>query len=471
MANKTPRLDLDTFDPGDEDWSHTDTVEALDELAIVRGPIGARPDEGQYDGELFYATDQRILWGWDDSVSEWKPRAGLGAENSPLPGVSHHRHIRTGRLDTTSILPHYTDVGEVEPSSVHDALAMRFNRTGWTDPIYRSGPAHPVTADRYFFSGAVLLPDGRVLLVPRYSEEIGLYDYATDTYESGPVHGEDLGGNWDGAFFGAALDQYGRAIIAPRASDHIGIFDPTDDSYLSGAAHEEGNRAFAGAALCADGRIILAPNFSDHVGIYDPATDTYESGPVHGEAEGVEDGAFQGAALVPDGRVIFTPTFSEYVGIFDPTDDSYHRGPDIDVHDWGSYYGSALAPDGRVIFAPRFESRVGIFDPADDSFEFGPDIGEEANHFHGAATSPDGRIVFAPRDSDHVGIFDPTDDSYVEGPLHGEVDKTFAGVCSTPEGGVVFAPRDSEHVGVMNVFTRPSDPLNTLLHPLIQSSV
>ena len=30
MAGKTPRLNLGTYAQGDEDWSHNDTVEALD---------------------------------------------------------------------------------------------------------------------------------------------------------------------------------------------------------------------------------------------------------------------------------------------------------------------------------------------------------------------------------------------------------------------------------------------------------
>ena len=65
MADNTPRLNLGTYAQGDKDWSHNDTVERLDELAIDRGPISSRPTSGDYDDQMYYAVDQRILWRWD----------------------------------------------------------------------------------------------------------------------------------------------------------------------------------------------------------------------------------------------------------------------------------------------------------------------------------------------------------------------------------------------------------------------
>ena len=80
MAEKTPRLNLDTYAQGDGDWSHNDTVEALDELAIDRGPSSSRPTSGDYDHQMFYDLDQRILWRWDAESSGWNAAGGLGAD-------------------------------------------------------------------------------------------------------------------------------------------------------------------------------------------------------------------------------------------------------------------------------------------------------------------------------------------------------------------------------------------------------
>lgn len=85
MVRQTPRFDLDTYERGDLDWDHTDTVEALDKHAIARGPLAERPETGVYNDALFYATDQSVLWGWDESAEEWTIRAGLGVKNERLP--------------------------------------------------------------------------------------------------------------------------------------------------------------------------------------------------------------------------------------------------------------------------------------------------------------------------------------------------------------------------------------------------
>lgn len=107
MTDETPRLNLDTYEPGDTDWSHNDTVEAVDEHAIERGPIAERPAEGSYDDELYYAVDQNVLWGWSESDSDWTIRGGTGSEEQPLDSVHTETVDITGdgpstvRSDTT----------------------------------------------------------------------------------------------------------------------------------------------------------------------------------------------------------------------------------------------------------------------------------------------------------------------------------------------------------------------------------
>jgi hypothetical protein len=89
MADETPRLNLDTYEQGDENWGHTDTVEAVDEHAIERGPIVKRPDQGSYDDELYHATDQNITWRWDADADDWVAAGGLGSKDKPVPGTTH----------------------------------------------------------------------------------------------------------------------------------------------------------------------------------------------------------------------------------------------------------------------------------------------------------------------------------------------------------------------------------------------
>ncbi len=84
MVEETPRFGLNTYEPGDTDWDHGDTVNAVDELAIARGSIKDRPETGSYDDELYLATDQRVLWRWDDDEADWIAAGGVGSADAPL---------------------------------------------------------------------------------------------------------------------------------------------------------------------------------------------------------------------------------------------------------------------------------------------------------------------------------------------------------------------------------------------------
>jgi len=97
MPTPTDRFELDTFDPG-ESWDHTDTVQFLDESAIEVDTINNRPTDGSYDGELFFATDQRILYQWDAGGSSWDVELGLGVDGTPVPGTSHFEALEANSV-------------------------------------------------------------------------------------------------------------------------------------------------------------------------------------------------------------------------------------------------------------------------------------------------------------------------------------------------------------------------------------
>ncbi|NHN58559.1 MULTISPECIES: hypothetical protein [Halorussus] len=99
MVQKTPRLNLYDYEQGDTNWDHSDLVNAVDEQAIERGPIANRPSSGDYDDELYYATNQRIMWRWDSSASGWIVAGGTGTTSKPLP----EQHVQRFNADQLSI--------------------------------------------------------------------------------------------------------------------------------------------------------------------------------------------------------------------------------------------------------------------------------------------------------------------------------------------------------------------------------
>jgi hypothetical protein len=80
------------------------------------------------------------------------------------------------------------------------------------------------------------------------------YEYQTNTYSNGASHGR--GG---GAFHGAVLAPNGKIILVPYQSANIGIYDPITDTYSSGVTHGRGTSAFKGGILAPNGKMILVP--------------------------------------------------------------------------------------------------------------------------------------------------------------------------------------------------------------------
>ena len=115
-------------------------------------------------------------------------------------------------------LPPHDDIGTLPLDDVVESLEFIFDESTWAKPIYTSGPTHGEGSGA--FQGAALAPDGRVILAPRDSSNVGIFDPADDSYTSGPTHGEG-----SGAFIGAALAPQGRVIFVPYNSDNIGVFD------------------------------------------------------------------------------------------------------------------------------------------------------------------------------------------------------------------------------------------------------
>jgi hypothetical protein len=66
------------------------------------------------------------------------------------------------------------------------------------------------------------MPNGKVMLTPyRNTLNIGIYDPVTNTYTDGPEHGQGLY-----AFTGSTLMPNGKVMLAPSHSPNIGIYDP-----------------------------------------------------------------------------------------------------------------------------------------------------------------------------------------------------------------------------------------------------
>lgn len=100
MPTQTPRFGLDKYDSGEDNWTHDDTVDALDELAVETDTIANRPASGDYADELFYATDQVTLYRWDATNTEWDAVGGLGTSSSRIDETLYINAVDSNSIST-----------------------------------------------------------------------------------------------------------------------------------------------------------------------------------------------------------------------------------------------------------------------------------------------------------------------------------------------------------------------------------
>ncbi|MCU4974892.1 hypothetical protein OB955_19415 [Halobacteria archaeon AArc-m2/3/4] len=125
MVDETPRLNLNVYELGDTTWDHTDTVEALDEHAVEAGSIRDRPEEGQYDDELYAAIDQRMLWRWDATEGDWEPFGGLGTDDEPVPGTAHFESVQTKQRNNVFVAQTADGLQDAIDSAADNAWSAR----------------------------------------------------------------------------------------------------------------------------------------------------------------------------------------------------------------------------------------------------------------------------------------------------------------------------------------------------------
>jgi len=164
VSETTDRFNLDTYNQGDDNWSHTDTVELLDELAVETDTIANRPTSGSYDDELFFATDQRILYRWDNSEEDWEVQSGLGTESNRLPDI----WIEEGNFTSAKVETEPTEANDVArlsdlDESSQDVLVKRTVNEGESFNITEGNQL--IVYENYIHSGNNVDVDGELVII------------------------------------------------------------------------------------------------------------------------------------------------------------------------------------------------------------------------------------------------------------------------------------------------------------------
>ncbi len=260
-----------------------------------------------------------------------------------------------------------------------------------------SSPTEDMTIGRYRDHG-ILLPDGRVLLMPT----LGVY----------PVEMYDP----DSGRFSAVADVPNTIIrtatLLPRGevfvttSGHAGIFD-TDARAITSFFEMEETRKFHTATLLKDGRVLIVGG--EHSGtetllvgrnlIYDPSTRSFS------EAGDLQfDRVNHKAVLLQDGRVLIIGgiagegPFVHTAEMFDPETNAFSPAGVSAIDP----LAATLLPSGKVLLMRSINGDIALYNPA--IHEFSP-----TGHSIGWRTQPtvtllaDGRVMVAGGSKDKEG--------------------------------------------------------------------
>jgi hypothetical protein len=205
------------------------------------------------------------------------------------------------------------------------------------------------------YGGAVLVPDGRIVMIPVTPATIAIYNPLADSVAT-VAHGE-AGGSY---FSSGTVGPDGLVYMAPYGINTVGIFNPRKNTYTRGASciADAGVAAkYEGAVVMPNGKICFIPNKATRIGIYDPVTNVWTDGPTHNISPATN--AFTGGCLLADGRVLMFPRSGNYFGVYDPVTNTFIPGS-YALN--GSRIGAVMTPKGRVVVASGAYIGINVLD-------------------------------------------------------------------------------------------------------------
>jgi streptogramin lyase len=382
--------------------------------------------------------------GWTD-MSSFSRATNSFQVNGNLDIVGHN-------FSQVSSAPHVTF--STETSNVFLSWLQRTTRTlagsWWQTPAMLAyteiSYTRPTTSA---YEGGVLLPDGRVVFVPRAATMIGIFNPTTNTYSTVP------GAPGGTAYRGGVLLPDGRVVFVPNSATAIGIFNPNTNTYSTASTANYTSPttfAYLGGVLLPDGRVVFVPYNATMIGIFNPMTNVYST--IAGAT------GYTGGVLLADGRVVFVPSNTPTVGIFNPATNGYST-VGVGTLPSVAYVGGVLLADGRVVFVPFNATTIGIFNPATNAYSTIGGMPGSAS-YNGGLLLPDGRVVFVPANATTIGIFNPATNAYstMAGP---PITAAYVGGVLLPDGRVVFVPASATMIGILSGFPRP--PPELCYHP------
>lgn len=255
-----------------------------------------------------------------------------------------------------------------------------------------------------FFCTSVLLPNGRVVMVPfnaTRSMTYNPYDLNPTTYT---VHSGSYPGG--AAYVGGCLMRDGRVFMGPYNATKGRIFDYVNNTSSIPAPTWGGTGANQGPVLMPDGNIYICPRNALAASIYFPTIDSMSY-----VSRGFPTQVWQGAYMMGDGRIYHCPSSITASFAFDPNTYTYTKLGGTYPGGINPFAGCVLLPDGRIFNIPYASTKAYIYNPASDSVTTSSVTFPGSNAFLRGCLTSDGQVFMAPANQLRPWIWDPKTDT------------------------------------------------------------
>jgi hypothetical protein len=347
----------------------------------------------------------------------------------------------------------YGNIAPIQTSIAH-YYSNVVSRQPWWSTSSSPTVSYVYTQDQTGYSSSVLMPDGRVVLVPGASKNIGIFDTKTSIFSNLIPTGltpSAAGWGWNS---GVLLPNSNIAFI-PGSNNHIGIYNPYLNTISLGPLIVT-NDAFRGGILLPNGNVLCIPYNTFSFTEFDPNNPSrvLRNSAIGGP--GNSPYQFSGT-LLPNGNVICAPHSGNFV-LYDYRQALPAISTNLNTVFLQKHSGSVLLPTGNVLCVPTASGyRLGQVSPAGVYSNTVSSVSGNGS-YQNACLLGHGKVLFGPGTGTNIGVYD----IYADTLTNIVIESGYGGITALPDGRAILAPNTSLFgVALVSGVTQLNEHLST----------
>ena len=328
------------------------------------------------------------------------------------------------------------------------------SRQPWWSTTSSPTVSYMYTQGQTGYASSVLMPDGRVVMVPSTSRSIGIFDTKTNIFSNVVPSGltaSAAGWGWNS---GVLLPNSNIAFI-PGSNNYIGMYNPYLNTISLGPLITTSD-AFRGGVLLPNGNVLCIPYNTFSFTEFDPNN---PSRPLRNSAIGGPGDSpyLYSGTLLPNGNVICAPYNGNFV-LYDYRQALPSKTTDLNTVFFQKHAGSVLLPTGNVLCVPTASGyRLGQVSPAG---VYSNTVSSVAGNgfYQNACLLGHGKVLFGPGTGTNIGVYDIYSDTLT----NISIEAGYGGITALPDGRAILAPQTSLYgVALVSGVTQLNEHLST----------